>query len=327
MNSLGLIVLVAIVAIIGVLLKSDADLGLTLRSDPPPRAFDGQVIWIVGASSGIGAGLALEFAKSGAKVILSARRESQLQALSAECAKLGAAPLVLPMDVTDLATHQPALDKVLATYGRIDQLILNAGRSQRNLAIATPLEITRDIMELNFFSLVALNKLVLPHLIAQRSGRITVMSSVSGLLGTPVSSSYSASKFALHGYFNALRAEVALHNVHVSIVCPGPVESEISSTSFVNPDYPPQVEGAKMATARCAQLTVRGLFHGHEEMWISDQPVLLMAYLTVYAPALTRTLFTKVLGPARVKALQGGQNIFDIKQVMNSWIKGGAESK
>lgn len=230
--------------------------------------------------------------------------------------------MVLPMDVTDHSTHQAALDAIIAVYGHVDQLILNAGRSQRNLAVTTPLTVTRDMMELNFFSLVALNLLVLPTMIARRSGRVVVMSSVSGLLGTPVGSSYSATKFALHGYFNALRAEVACHNVRVSIVCPGPVESEITTTFHANPDYPPQAEGEKMPTERCAQLVLRGLHHGHEELWISTQPVLLMAYLATYAPALTRMLMTKVLGPARAKAVQGGTNAYDAKQMLMDWFKG-----
>lgn len=323
MNTLVFVILAIAVIGISVFLVSDADLGLYLRSDPPAGAFADQVIWIVGASSGIGAGLAMEYAQMGAQVIISARRESQLQALAAECAKVGPKPLVLVMDVTDHSTHQQALEQVLTTYGQIDQLVLNAGRAQRNLAMSTTLEVTREIMELNFFSLIALNKLVVPHMTARQSGRVVVMSSVSGLIGTPAGSSYSASKFALHGYFNALRAEVAGDDVHVTIVCPGPVESEILTVAYSNPDYPPQATGKIMATARCAQLTVRGVYHGLSELWIADQPVLLMAYLAAYAPALCRGLFVKILGPARIKALQGGQNVYDFKKQFTGLFKKG----
>ncbi|RYH07153.1 SDR family NAD(P)-dependent oxidoreductase [archaeon] len=199
------IVLAVAAAIAAIMCISDADLGLWLAPNPPDKAFRNQVIWIVGASSGIGAALGLEYCKSHSKVVFSARRVEQLHDLAKQCSALGAEGFVLPLDVTDYDAHQAAVDTVLQKYGQIDTLVLNAGKSQRNLAVETPFEVTRDIMELNFFSLVALNKLVLPHMVQRNSGAIMVMSSVSGVLGTPVASSYSASKFALHGYFNALR--------------------------------------------------------------------------------------------------------------------------
>eukprot|EP01039_Chlorochromonas_danica_P008449 gene8449-9315_t len=322
MKIINLFYLLVPAIILGVFFRSDSDLTLFFTPSPPAQAYAGEVVWIVGASSGIGAALALELARFGAHVVLSARRAEQLQALAQQIVSAGGPePLVLPFDVTQLDTHQTAFDQVLSKFGKLDVLVLNAGRSQRNLAVETPFEVTRDILELNFFSLVHLNKVVLPKLIEQKKGQIVVMSSVSGLLGTTVASSYSASKYALHGYFNALRSEVSLHNVAVSLVCPGPVETEISSHSFVNPGYPRQKEGKKMSAERCASLVVRGLYRGQDEMWISDQPVLSIAYLSVYAPGLTRKIFSHFLGPARVKALQGGHNIYDFKAIVSLGLK------
>jgi dehydrogenase/reductase SDR family member 7 len=111
---------------------------------------------------------------------------------------------------------------------------------------------------------------------------------------------------------------VSADNVSVTVVCPGPVVSEISTTSFVNPNYPRQEEGQKMPTARCAQLTLRGVYHKLPELWISEEPVLAMAYVTQYLPYVSKLLFTKILGPARVKALQGGQNIYDLKTLLTA---------
>jgi short-subunit dehydrogenase len=193
----ALLLLALFGAIVGILIIGDADIGLYLSSDPPAQAFAQQVVWIIGASSGIGAGLAIEYAKSGAQIILSARREPQLRELASQCAAVGPEPLVLPLDVTDHSSHASAVQSVLDRYGHIDTLVLNAGQSQRNLAVETPFEVTKKIMDLNFLSLVALNKEVLPHMIKRKQGHIVVMSSISGLLGTPVGSSYSASKFAL----------------------------------------------------------------------------------------------------------------------------------
>jgi hypothetical protein len=191
---------VFVAIILGVFFTSDADLPLILLPKSPAKAHDGKIVWIVGASSGIGAALAVDFAREGAHVIISARRLSQLQEVADRCSKAGPFPaLVLPMDVTKYEEHQTAFNHIMDIYGRVDVLVLNAGISQRNLANDTPFEVTEEIMHLNFFSLIHLNKLVLPTLLKQQNGKIVVMSSLSGIIGTPVASSYSASKWALHG--------------------------------------------------------------------------------------------------------------------------------
>lgn len=302
---------------LGIFFASDADFLLYLLPAQPAKAYADKVVWIVGASSGIGASLAEEFAKSGAKVAVSARRVDMLQSLAQKIqteAPDAPAVLVVPLDVTDIAAHDAALQQVVSAFGRIDYLILNAGQSQRNLGLTAPLEDTRRLMELNFLSLVAMAKTALPTLVNQRSGRIIVMSSLSGIIGTPIASSYSASKFALHGYFNALRSEISgVHNVQVSVICPGPVESEISLKSLRDPTLPVQVEGKKMATVRCSDLILKGLWHGLDEMWIAGQPFLLFTYLTQYLPGVSRFYATKIAGPARIRALSQGENIYDLK--------------
>ena len=132
---------------------------------------------------------------------------------------------------------------------------------------------TRQLFELNFFSYVNLAKLVVPTMTSRKSGgKIVVVSSVSGKLGTPICSSYSGTKYALHGYFDALRGEVHSKNVNIQIVCPGPVERETFDHAIRYTKR--SAEGAKMPTARCTHLMARGLKWKLDEIWISKQPIL-----------------------------------------------------
>lgn len=310
--------IVVLVVVIAIFFKSDADLPLVFLPYQPENSFDGKVVWITGASSGIGAALAEDMVRAGAKVIISARRVAQLEQVADKCASIGERPMILPLDVTDYEAQQVAYDQVIEKFGHIDSLVLNAGASQRNLAVDTPFEVTENLVKLNFLSFVAFTKLALPGMIKRKSGQLVVMSSLSGVIGTPLGSTYSATKFALHGYFNALRAEVDMYNIGVTIICPGPVESEISAKAHRNPNNPVGVEGEKMPTARCTLLVAKAMYYRLYEAWISDQPYLLVTYLAEYMPGLTRLLFSKVLGPARTRALKSGANVYDIKQVLKS---------
>lgn len=310
MGKLGVAVGVLAAVLLAVFLKNDADLFLIFAKIPEANAFKDQVVWITGASSGIGAVLAQELTKQGAQVIISARRVDKLEEV-AKSTQGNHAPYVLPLDVLDYDQHEKAYKEIIAKFGKIDTVVLNAGRSQRNTANETPFEVTRSILELNFLSVVHLTKIVLPGLLAQKSGNIVLMSSLSGRLATPLGSSYSASKFAMHGYFDALRSEIADTGVTVSIICPGPVESEIHLTTHKNPENPPTNEGKKMTTLRCVELILRGLYYHVDEMWISEHPFLLFTYLNTYAPWTSRAIM-KLMGPMRAKILKEGGNIYDV---------------
>jgi dehydrogenase/reductase SDR family protein 7 len=305
--------LIITAVVLAIFFKSDVDLPVAFLPYEEKGAFAEKVVWIVGASSGIGAALAVDMTKAGAKVIISARRNDKLIEVSDLCAEHGERPYVMVFDVTQLAVHQSAVDSVIQKYGHIDHIVLNAGMSQRNTAVDTPLSVTQDLMHLNFMSVVSLAKEVLPGMIARKTGQIVVTSSLSGIIGTPLGSSYSATKFALHGYFNALRSEVAQHGLSVLLVCPGPVESEISSKAHRNPNLPVSSDEKKMPTARCTHLMAKAMYHRLMEVWISDQPLLAMTYITQYFPTLSQLLFSRVLGPARVRALQNGGDVYDIK--------------
>lgn len=187
----------------------------------------GKWVWITGASSGIGKALAIEYAKTGCKLLLSARSEDQLNMVKKECQ--GAEQVaVLPLDLLNIEDSLSKAEGFIAKEGPIHTLINNAGISQRALVKDTALDTTRRIMELNFFAVAALTKLVLPGMIHAGEGQFIAMSSLVGKFGSPMRSTYSASKHALHGYFDSLRAEVFEQGISVLVVCPGYIRTNIS---------------------------------------------------------------------------------------------------
>jgi short-subunit dehydrogenase len=187
-----------------------------------------KVVWITGASSGIGEAMAHAFAKKGAILVLTARRENELQRVQKELGLPAEKVMILPMDVTQFETAQPLAEQVVARFGRIDIMVQNAGISQRSKVIDTDLKVYQELMDVNFFSGVALTKAVLPYMKRQQSGHFVVTSSVAGKIGTPQRSGYNAAKHAVQGFYDALRAEVYEDNIEVTIHCPGYIKTNIS---------------------------------------------------------------------------------------------------
>lgn len=189
--------------------------------------FKDNVIWITGASSGIGEHLAYAFAEQGADLILSARNEQALHQVEARCPQ-GTRVLVLPMDVTDFSSHAGLAARAMNHFGKINILINNAGISQRSLVKDTDLSVDQKIMDVNFIGTASVTKAVLPYMRRQKEGHIVAISSVMGKIGTPRRSAYAASKHALHGFFDCLRAEVYHKNIAVTLICPGYVHTNVS---------------------------------------------------------------------------------------------------
>lgn len=186
-----------------------------------------KVIWITGASSGIGEALVYELSSRPVKLIISARRKEKLEAVKAKCN--GRAEIeVLPLDLAKADELPGKADEALSMYSGVDVLVLNGGISQRDFAMNTSLDVSRYIMEVNYFSSLILTKAVVPSMIERGEGQIVPVSSLVGKFGTPFRSSYSASKHALHGYFDSLRAELYDQNISVTIVCPGFIKTELS---------------------------------------------------------------------------------------------------
>ncbi len=237
--------------------------------------FQDKVVWITGASSGIGEALALAFYRAGAKVVISARRIAELERVKNTLQASGERLFILPMDLTDIANMPSFTKRVIEQFGRIDILVNNGGISQRSLAKDTPLDVDRKIMEVNFFGTIALTKSVLPYLIKQQSGQIVVISSISGKFGFYLRSTYSASKHALHGFFESLRMEICKDNVKVLLVCPGKIQSNISVNAITgsgekhNKMDTEQQEG--LSATVCAAQLLKGIEQNREELLIGGK--------------------------------------------------------
>jgi len=186
--------------------------------------FHNKVVWITGASSGIGEALAYAFAAEGAQLVLSARREEELQRVAKACANA----YVLPFDMLSVAEHADRVQDVINTYGRIDYLVLNAGISQRSFVKDTTFDVYRRLFEVNFFSIVSLTQAVLPIFSAQKSGVFVPIASVAGRISTPRRAAYGATKHALIGFFDSVRAEVFNDGIRVTTILPGYIKTNIS---------------------------------------------------------------------------------------------------
>jgi len=195
--------------------------------------FSGKVVWITGASSGIGEALVFQLAKQRAKIVLSARNEEKLQQLVKQVNLPETNYLIIPFDLADTTKAESYVQQIIQKFTRIDFLINNGGTSQRGEAVATSESVERNLFEINYFAQVTLAKAVLPYMIKQQSGHITVVSSIAGKFGFYLRSSYSAAKHALHGYFESLRLEVEKNNVKVLLVCPGKIKTNISNNAIL----------------------------------------------------------------------------------------------
>ena len=194
--------------------------------------FDNKVVWITGASSGIGEALAYTFAKHKVKLILSARRSDELARVKASCGLPDADVLILPMDVSDHAGFAAATKKVIEQFGQVDILVNNAGLSHWSKIKDTSMDVIKTILSVNFFGAAGLTKAVLPYMLEKKKGNIVVISSILGHIVTPKQGAYNASKHALMGFFDTLRAETSSDGIKVLLVCPGFVRTNVAKNSL-----------------------------------------------------------------------------------------------
>ncbi len=194
--------------------------------------FKSKTIWITGASSGIGKALALEFSKLEANIIISSRNIDKLQEVKAQCENSENVK-VLKLDLDNYTFIDKTVQTAISLFGEIDILVNNGGISQRSLAIDTEIQVDERIFNTNYFGTIALTKALLPYFAAKNEGHFVVVTSVVGKIGTPLRSSYAASKHALHGFFDSLRAEVYKNNIAVTLVCPGFIQTEVSINALI----------------------------------------------------------------------------------------------
>jgi dehydrogenase/reductase SDR family member 7B len=190
--------------------------------------FRGKVAWITGASSGIGEALVYEFVKLGATVIASSNDLPGLERVKATCREKALNVSCVPFDLSNTTGIENIVRQQLDLLGHIDFLLNIGGISQRARIDETPLWLDRKIFEINYFGTIALTKAVLPYMVRQQSGHILATSSISGRFGFPLRSAYSASKQALHGFFETLYLENKKLNIRTSVIIPGRVRTNIS---------------------------------------------------------------------------------------------------
>jgi len=260
-----------------------------------------KVIWLTGASSGIGEALAYALTKEGAKLILSARREDELKRVMAKGQLAADNCLILPLDLADSQSFEAKKNQALQKFGKIDVLINNGGVSQRSLAKDTSIEVDRKLFEVNFFGTISLTKVLLPYFIEQKGGMLVTVTSAVGKFGSPWRSGYAASKHALHGFFDSLRAEVHDDNVKVLLVCPGFIQTNVSHNALTGTGE--KLGSMDKATANgltaeeCARQIVEAIKSEKEEIVVAK----IKERFAVFAKRLMPSLFSVMIRKMAVR--------------------------
>lgn len=258
-----------------------------------------KVVLITGASSGIGEALVYQIAEKGAKLILAARRETELERVKSAC-PLGAEVATLPLDLADAGSIAEKAKVAESIYGQVDVLINCGGISQRARAIDSTVDVDRRVMEVNYFGTIALTKALLPGMVQRKSGHQVVVTSAVGIISSPLRSAYAASKHALHGFYDALRAEHFEDNLQVTMVLPGFIKTQISINALTgdgsqqNTMDDAQANG--MTAEECARRIIRSIEKNNEEVYIGGMKEVTGIYLKRYFPG----LFSRVIRKTKV---------------------------
>jgi short-subunit dehydrogenase len=258
-------------------------------------------IWITGASSGIGAALAVEFATHGAQLVLSARNETALHEVATTCRTAGAGIVIIQILDLSVQDNIPEIvENVLSKVGKIDILINNGGISQRSLAKDTSLDVDKKIMNVNFFGTVALTKALLPSMLMHQLGHIVTITSLTGKFGSPYRSAYAASKHALHGFFDSLRAELVESSVKITLICPGFVRTNVSVNAITGSGEKlgtmDETTNKGMSPDRLARKIVHAIKNNREEAYFGGKEV-----LGVYLKRFFPIYFSKIISKATVR--------------------------
>jgi len=295
--------------------KTDGDFALSWRPPTPRSAIEDKVVWISGASQNIGKALAQEYARLGAKVIISARREAELEQVKASL-KGKHAPhdvVVLPADITlgvkDLRKY---VDEAEAAFGGagIDIMVHNAAAGRPvGPAVDYPDDMLQNTFDVNVLGTIRLTQQVLPGMLRRGTGQFVVVSSVAGKVPSPGQTVYSASKHAVNGYFHSLRSEVLAQGIKVTVACPGPIDTP-------RPSQPGEKKLEKrLPVPRCAELIVKAGAYELGEAWLCNQPILTFMYFMQYCPFIGFFVINK-LGPKRLKSYKEGGSGYSMSDLL-----------
>ncbi|MCW3127479.1 MAG: short-chain dehydrogenase/reductase [Bacteroidetes bacterium] len=257
-----------------------------------------KIVWITGATSGIGEQLVYECAKEGAKIVLSARRAEEMERVAKTANLTADRYLIVPLDLADNRDYSSQVKAVLDKFGQVDVLINNGGISQRSLAKETKLEVDRELMEVNYFGTISLSKAVLPYMLTRKSGMLVSVSSAVGKFGSPWRSGYSASKHALHGFFDSLRAECHDEGLKVLIVCPGFVSTNITMNALTASGAPlrsmDSATGNGLSSAYTAKRMVMAIKRGKREIVIGGFKENLGVWMMRHFPGIFAIMIRKM---------------------------------
>jgi dehydrogenase/reductase SDR family protein 7B len=261
------------------------------------KLFTGKVAWITGASSGIGEALVHEFVSRGTIVIASSNDMQGLEKVKAECRDKSVMVHCIPFDLAETSGIDKIVEQQVNAFGKIDFLLNIGGISQRARIDETPLWLDRKIFEINYFGTIALTKAVLPYMVRQKSGHILATSSISGRFGFPLRSAYSASKQALHGFFETLYLENKKYNIKSSVIIPGRVRTSISfhALDAEGKEHGKLDDGlAKgISPARAADTIIKGIIRNRREILVGKNE-LIMLHIRRYFPWLFFRIADKV---------------------------------
>lgn len=238
--------------------------------------FDKKVVWVTGASSGIGAELCRQLANNGATVILSSRKVDSLEKVKDSMTR-SEEHIIVPLDLENSSQFEVLVKETVSKVGTIHFLFNNGGLSQRSKVSETTLDVDRKIMEINYFGNIAMTKAILPYMISQKEGHIIVISSIAGKFGFFLRSAYSASKHALHGFYESLMLEEEMNNIHVTIACPGKINTDISLNALTgdgsNHGVMDHNQETGMPVDECVRILLKAVEKKKKEILIGNKEI------------------------------------------------------
>ncbi|KAL3523296.1 hypothetical protein ACH5RR_016130 [Cinchona calisaya] len=312
---LALLFFAAFIALFYKFLTADGDFTLLSKGTVKREEIQDKVIWITGASRGIGEILAKQLATLGAKLIISARNEAELERVKKQLVGKHAPDkvMILPLDLTSGEDKlREAVQKAESFFdgAGVDYMIHNAAFERpKTTALDVPEHSLKATFDVNILGPISLTRILAPYMLKRGRGHFVVMSSAAGKTPAPGQAVYSASKFAVNGYFHTLRSELNRKGIKVTVVCPGPIKTP--STPEVSTSSEKGSAERRVSSERCAELTIIAASHGLKEAWISYQPVLAVMYLVQYMPTIGFWLMDKI-GAKRVEAAAKQGNTYSL---------------
>ena len=309
--------------------RAACDLHLLGKRDPPKEYFSDSVVWVVGASQGIGKALAERWAATGARVILSSRNKESLDSLKRMLVSTygiqDAHVAVLPMDITEsFKVVETTAHHAYQHFGRLDYVVYNVGASQHAPVEETSHEVAEKLLGMNFLGQVALARAVQPVFLEQGHGHHVVIASMASVVPSPGQAVYSATKSALRSYFLSMASELDSRGIHVSVICPGPVDvgdstgpRKVYGRDGIIEQKNTAKSRARVDVDECTRLVLRAVYNKVDECWISKHPVLLMGYLFQLLPRVGMKLLKKI-GPGRVRQFDTGTGTgYDVLKMLD----------